>query len=378
MIALEAFSELLSVLYSAPLDHENWGRVLDLLCRHTGTRTGMLLCANSRIGLSVQAYGGARMDSALLEMYAVKYGTKDPFRLPLLQTSRTGFIDGNELLSDEAMLQSEMYQHLNRPLGLRYPAVILLTRSLHRLEVISFWRTPEEGPMGPDSKHLLELLIPHIHIALEMSRKLGVAQQRIADAEAISDANATATFLLTGLGRVEHANAAAHSLLQQGDGLTILNERLSPSDSTSRAAWTKLLQSAATPANSITDTQPHYALALDRPSGKAPFQLLAMPLPEAQRKSTRADLLLLVTNPDKPANFPDEVLRALFRFTPAETEVANGLLMGYSTEEIACLRHVSTGTVRQQIKAMMSKTGSGRQSEMIGRFMALPRSPQFG
>lgn len=86
-------------------------------------------------------------------------------------------------------------------------------------------------------------------------------------------------------------------------------------------------------------------------------------------------MLLLVTDPDKPSNIPDDALRALYDLTRAETEVANGLLMGYSPEEIGCLRRVSTSTVRQQVKSMLSKTGTSRQSDMVRLFMTLPQVP---
>lgn len=53
----------------------------------------------------------------------------------------------------------------------------------------------------------------------------------------------------------------------------------------------------------------------------------------------------------------------------------NLALMGYSSEEIACLRRVSTGTVRQQLKSMLNKTGTKRQSDMVRLFMTLPHTP---
>ena len=99
---------------------------------------------------------------------------------------------------------------------------------------------------------------------------------------------------------------------------------------------------------------------------------MATPLPESERRDSCADVLLLVTDPERHVSFPDGALRSLFRFTAAETEVANGLLMGYSAEEIACLRKVCVSTVRQQVKSMLSKTGTGRQSEMVRLFMNLP------
>jgi DNA-binding CsgD family transcriptional regulator len=48
--------------------------------------------------------------------------------------------------------------------------------------------------------------------------------------------------------------------------------------------------------------------------------------------------------------------------------------MGYSLEEIASLRKVSVGTVRNQLKAMLSKTGTSRQSDLIRLLMTLPQA----
>lgn len=378
MIALEAFSELLSVLYSAPLQEEQWQRFLTLLCRQTQSFIGFYMFADVRTGLTAAIESVREEYVPVLVAYNARHSQNDPFRLPIFRRNQTGVFTDEELLPNGGLCKTGLYRDICAPWHCRHLTINVINLSLRQIDAISIWRTDEQGPMEPDALRLLELLIPHLRIALEIRRTLGAAQQRTTSAEAMADANATATFLLTAQGRVAHANASAHSLLRNGGGLMLLNERLSPSDGASRAAWADLLRNAAAPSYSLADTQPHHALALPRPGGKAPLQLLAMPLPEAQRNSTRADLLLLATNPDSPVHFPDAVLRALYGLTQAETEIANGLLMGYSAEEIACLRRVSVGTVRQQIKTMMSKTGSSRQSEMIRLFMTLPQPPQFG
>ena len=46
--------------------------------------------------------------------------------------------------------------------------------------------------------------------------------------------------------------------------------------------------------------------------------------------------------------------------------------MGYSLEEIASHRHVTLGTVRIQIRSLLSKTGTCRQSEHLRLLMTLP------
>ncbi len=71
-------------------------------------------------------------------------------------------------------------------------------------------------------------------------------------------------------------------------------------------------------------------------------------------------LLLLVTDPDRPVHLRDDLMRSQYALTRAETEVANGLLTGYSLEEIAALRHVSVGTARDQLKSIFGKTGTKR------------------
>ncbi len=47
--------------------------------------------------------------------------------------------------------------------------------------------------------------------------------------------------------------------------------------------------------------------------------------------------------------------------------------MGYSLQEIASLRRVSIGTVRNQLKSIMDKTTTSRQSELVRLLMNLPR-----
>ncbi len=69
----------------------------------------------------------------------------------------------------------------------------------------------------------------------------------------------------------------------------------------------------------------------------------------------------------------DDVLREHYGLTSAETEVANGLLTGFALKEIAALRKVTVGTVRDQIKSILAKTGTGKQAELVTLLMKLPK-----
>lgn len=378
MVTLDAFSELLHVLYSAPLQQEQWQRFLALVSQHTASRSGYFLSADTRTGLAILAEGGKTIGEIRISAYNDSYAKRDPFRGSLFRYSRKGnpvgvFTD-EELLPHEGLLRTDLFRDLLSPANLRHGTFAILALSVRRFDAISVWRTSDEGPMPPDSRRLLELLIPHIQTALEVRRILGATQQRLASAEAMANASPCASFVLNRNGSILHWNTGAESLVRDGDALTVANGRLTACDCQSRIALTKLLLDVTSPSVSLFATKSSRFLALQRASNKRPLQAMATPLPETLRRSG-GDLMLLVTDPERSFNFPDDALHALYHFTPAETEVANGLLMGYSAQEIACLRRVSAATVRQQIKSTLNKTGVSRHAEMVRLLMTLPHAP---
>jgi DNA-binding CsgD family transcriptional regulator len=379
MVSVAVFSELLQVLYSAPLQQEQWHQFLKHVCEYTGSSLGVFIAGDTGTGLAVLAHGGTRDNSATVSLYNQRYAQSDPFRPAVVRRCRAGIPEGiyteEELIPSNQFLQTEIYRGLLGPVNLRHAAITVLACTVRRMDVISLWRTPEEGPISTDARRLMDLLIPHVQTALKVRRALGAAEQRLADAEAMANASPTATFVLTRNGRVQHWNSAGESLVRVNDILRIADGRLTTCNQENDAALAKLFQDAVLPSYSLSGSRTNHVLSLHRPTGKQPLQLLATPLPESHRMRSQADLLLLISDPEKPPSFPDDILRALYDLTPAETEVANGLLMGYSLEEISCLRGVSAGTVRQQVKSMLNKTGTTRQSELVRLLMTLPQSP---
>ena len=60
MVSLDTFSELLQILYSAPLQGEQWQRFLTRVCEYTGSSLGVFIAADTGSGLAVLAAGGTR------------------------------------------------------------------------------------------------------------------------------------------------------------------------------------------------------------------------------------------------------------------------------------------------------------------------------
>ena len=74
---------------------------------------------------------------------------------------------------------------------------------------------------------------------------------------------------------------------------------------------------------------------------------------------------ILVVTPVVPREVPTaEVLQALFDLTPAEARVARAIAERQTIEGIAGAHGLSQETIRSQLKAVLAKTGLGRQVDL--------------
>lgn len=77
-----------------------------------------------------------------------------------------------------------------------------------------------------------------------------------------------------------------------------------------------------------------------------------------------ASSILVVTRVTPPAAPPAELLQGLFALTPAEARVASGIGDGHTVGDITESLGLSRETVRSQLKAVLGKTGLGRQTDL--------------
>ena len=74
---------------------------------------------------------------------------------------------------------------------------------------------------------------------------------------------------------------------------------------------------------------------------------------------------ILVLSRPKAGQNDASLLLSLFDLTAAEVDVANGLAAGLTVKEIAAQKGRSVSTIRNQLRNVMTKTGSSRQADLI-------------
>ena len=60
------------------------------------------------------------------------------------------------------------------------------------------------------------------------------------------------------------------------------------------------------------------------------------------------------------------VLQGLFDLTPAEAKVAKAIAHGDTSAAIAAASGASLATIRNQVAAVLAKTGLSRQADLVG------------
>lgn len=174
------------------------------------------------------------------------------------------------------------------------------------------------------------------------------------------------SLLLDQAGTVVYYNLPAQRLLGDGDGLNLSPDgKLLASDP---RAGNALSVSIRTCLDSTAQHEDGRAalVQVGRPSGKPPLLVCLWPCRAGEAGSDRGPGLLVVINDlEQSEHTIQHLLSNLYELTPSEVEVAMHLLQGQSAKEIAEARQVSITTVRTQIRNLLMKTDTQRQSEFI-------------
>jgi DNA-binding CsgD family transcriptional regulator len=160
-------------------------------------------------------------------------------------------------------------------------------------------------------------------------------------------------------GRQVFANSALHRLAEAADGLQRgPGGAVLPSD----PGALRLLQRALAAAAAGTAVE----LAVPRRSGAPPYLMRCSPVPG------RSGWTVLRVADSTTRRAPSEVfLRGAFSLTQAEAMLAVALCRGASLGEFAAERGISIHTVRTQLRALLGKTRTERQADLVGLLSGL-------
>ncbi len=186
---------------------------------------------------------------------------------------------------------------------------------------------------------------------------------------------ATAAIVVDEAERILFANQPGLDLIRAADGIVVDHQgRLTSSGTLTEKQQLSQLIQAASATSAGKGRHAGGLLAISRRASRQPLPLLIAPFRAVGRFPGElwAAAVVFATDPAKRHGPVPRRLQEIYQLTGAEARVAVALSEGLSVAAIAERDSVSVATVRQQLKMVLSKTDTHRQSELIHLILTGP------
>jgi len=367
--------QALDLLYEAVLDPGALDPAIASLGRAMGNRRAIVLSAPPDLveGAEIVATHCADGDSFdwFLYHYGAYYHQFDPTKFRWSQAREGEFMVEDRSLDPQAWSSGHFYQDFALAQGITGWAALKVATARQPGDThwaLTFTRDGDAAAFSPEALARMQSLAPHLRRALRLRDRMAELRELAGIGAAALDCCSTPLWLLEPDGRVRHANGAAGRHMASADAAVRVRQGRLQACAGDPGRWAALFSPDDGPAHGAA------ALRLPRPGGGwalAQRLPLAPHLPGAQPWQRPLCLLVLHDAATaSPASWA-EVLRQVYRYTPAEIRVAQALLGGATLAEIAERSEVRPATVRSQLKSMLAKSGCRRQAELVGMLGAL-------
>lgn len=270
---------------------------------------------------------------------------------------------------DSALEKTEFYNDFFLPYDMHYSMGLQIDLPNLPSARLSCQRPKAMGAFDQTDSLIFQTLQPHLRRALLLHHRIHQLEANTLGLQTALDRHDHAILGIDSTGKICLSNPTAIKLLTSGGCLRIAAGRLLCTLTKENAALQQVLSAQILGASMPAATQG--TISLPREKGP-PLQVTIMPMNKTLTgKSTPLSALVFISD-TSVASSRASLLRQLYRVTPSEARVADLLLQGLDTAEIASKSRLTLDTVRLQVKRLLSKTGTRRQAELIRLMAALP------
>ena len=240
--------ELVTLIYVATTEHEQWAGVIERIGRKLGSDLAAVH-VHARPGdpepaTTVGAWG--RRAPAGLRDYGSYYAARNIWLQRGAHLLKAGAVlTGEQMCPDDVLLRSEFYRDFLRILNVRYSIRAVLTSDPEPLSYFSAARPPSARPFGDRERRILERVTPHLVQAIRIHERLEAGQARRRAVAGALDRLPLAVIFLDGRCRVVEMNAPARKLVDAADGLRVERGVLAAYDSRADVQLQQMIFGAA-------------------------------------------------------------------------------------------------------------------------------------
>jgi DNA-binding CsgD family transcriptional regulator len=355
------FDSAVDAIYRATLDETGWVEALEAVGALGGGH-GVTLEMHDRTTRELLLFQQNGMPTGGIQRYAEHFHRVCP-RLPWGRRDRVGTAIFDYRFVDESQMRGlEFYEDFLMPDGFRYMVGGVVANHGNRFGIVAAHRSPSAGHADDATIVAMERLLPHLARALEIQRRLQLADAKAATLADALELVTVGVVVLTDSGRPLFVNNEARRLCSDQSGLSL-----------SKSALVARRPPEAERLRTIQ--QQSGAMCIDA-FGARPLSLVAARLPQRSWPYTfgvpqRAACVLFIKDTTTSPLVLEEVLISAYGLTPAEVLMVQALAAGASVAEHAEQRQVSMNTARSHLKHLRTKLGVRSQAELVRRLAQL-------
>lgn len=310
--------------------------------------------------------------------YVEYYSHIDPRRARMAGVPLGEVLMCQQTFDDTFVGRNEFFQDFLIPRGRRYTMGAHLHRDAEMDFYITFYHRVGREPFSDDQLLRARHMVPHLQRLTRLLRTTDRWRAAARQGELALDALDQGVLLLDARGEVLFSNQRAQSLLRAQDCLGLKKGCLHALSVAGQlllgATMARVMQTGVPESlrlfgtSASADVPAPHCLTLTRLARDAHLPAHAL--------HARAELLVLVSVPQAQRSVTAHQLMQLFSLTSAEARLAHALARGWSVDEYAKVQGLGMPTVRTQVRAVLDKTGTTRQQDLVRMLALLPSARQ--
>jgi len=361
---------LISYIYDLAMRHSTWDSILDIL---SASLPGclVLLSGDDLAKRSNIVFAQRGLSSAAASAYTARYAPLNPWLTALAATAPSQVYQDDQLVARRIALASPYYTEWLAPQGDFGAAtgLVLLREGARQLTLEIRYSASDQTGLRDRATALLGEAAGHFRRAFDISSRTRLSAGPGYLDGVVEDLPFTVFFVDADM-RIRYSNFHAEGMRRQGKGpFSSADGILRAANAETDAALRQLVQRAITskraPISVLQISAPHtddryFAMARLAARNSQPYQLHDAILDPGPL------VMLIVHGSVETASLPADLLWRAFSLTDSEANLAEALLNGETLADFAHERAVSKQTLRNQLVGVMRKTGTRRQSELVG------------
>lgn len=357
------YEELISMIYSAPINPENWSHVLDKISELTNSRGSALLVERK------DGWIGWRASDSLqpqINFYLEKHNnTKFGLINNRIKARNSPEFFANHQIFDEAEWQNTVFMNnYGKPNGLEHLVATYIELPHGDKIVIASTREASKGKYEDHVIEELNAIRAHLARAAMLTTNLGM--KRITSAVETVGNLSLPVMLIDSTG---HINVSNDTLDIFKNYFSISNEKRIEFSSRMKAIIASitsgdsalLSRAKSVPLRTVND-EPAILHLMPLPSFYSDF--FKEDTPES-RIFDVSNIMLILTPIIRETETNAQIIASLFDLTVTEAKVASKISLGMSIDDVADAMHVSKETIKTHMKSIFSKTGVNRQTQLV-------------